>query len=250
MHGDAMAREWTTLLPKETHSVTVEQEDDGTWVASATFGISLENNLALEVGEFFYQLRSSLDGAIWQAVAIAEGTEPTADIDRLEFPICIAKRQFEQSAIHKSKLPQELKDWLASIQPYCAVKPLDDPDRGLGATLELIHDMARKDRHRRLRVVAAVPTALEMGFSSVPPATITSVEGIRCNFLEGESKFLRFTAATEDGSPIDKIQLATGLKIEIAIDEIPLWEQRLDREFVRFVGAVVYVLQRFEAVFA
>ncbi|MGP8259611.1 MAG: hypothetical protein ACLQM6_06610 [Acidobacteriaceae bacterium] len=250
MHGEALAREWTTALPKEGQRVDVKQENDGAWVASFLINVPPDNNLALEVGEFFYQLRSSLDGAIWQAVTIGEGTEPTTNINRLDFPICSEERYFNQSAIHKHKLPQNLKNWLASIQPYCAEKPLDDPDRGLGTTLQILHNLARMDRHRRLRVVAAVPSKVEWAFNSWPPANITSAEGIRCNFLEGESKFLRFTAETIDGQPIDKIQLATGIKIEIAVDEIPCWEGTLDKEFVRFVGATHYVIQRFEEFFA
>jgi hypothetical protein len=250
MHGEAFAREWTTVLPKEGQRVDVKQEDDGAWVAEMFIDVPAENNLALEVGEFFYQLRSSLDGAIWQAVTITEGAEPTTDINRLDFPIYPNKGYFDQSALHKHRLPQELKGWLASIQPYCPEKAMGDPDRGLGNTLQLMHNMARMDRHRRLRVVAAVPTELEWIFNSFPPANITSAEGLRCNFLEGESKFLRFTAETQDGTPIDKIQLATGLKIEVAIDGIPCWEASLDKEFIRFVGATRYVIDRFERFYA
>jgi hypothetical protein len=250
IHGEAFAREWTTVLPQEGQAVDIKHENDGAYVAEMTIKTPPENNLAFEVGEFFYQLRSSLDGALWQAVTITEGAEPTTDINRLDFPIYSEQRYFDQSAIHRHKLPHELRDWLASIQPYCAEKASGDPDRGLGNTLQLLHDLARMDRHRRLRVVAAVPTQVDWLFYSVPQANIVSAEAIRCNFLEGERKFLRFTAETTDGTPIQTIQLATGVTIEIAIDEIPCWEGSLDKEFARFVGATHYVIDRLERFYA
>ena len=56
---------------------------------------------------------------------------------------------------------QELNDWISTIQPYSAEKTRDDSDFGLNVTLELLHNCARKDRHRRLHVAAVVPRSIE-----------------------------------------------------------------------------------------
>jgi hypothetical protein len=249
-HAKNLATQWAAVMKGDAYRVVLQDEGNGTWVAEAVFNIPTEHDLALELGEFAYQLRSALDGAVWQAVTILERAEPTTDVNRLEFPISESVEKFKQNSIHKHLFPTELKNWLDSIQIYNAEKPLDHPDRGLEVTLNTLHDLARKDRHRRLRIVAAVPTEINYQIDFEPGGRVTFEEALRCNFLEGERKFLRLGVESLDGTPIDKGILATALKVEIRVDEIPIYPNSdLTEEIKRLINATAHVVERFEKAF-
>jgi hypothetical protein len=254
IHAKAFVVEFHRLFPKDGYTVRLDQESPGTFVATAFFNIdSAKNDLALELGEFFYQLRGALDAAIWQTVTICEGSEPTdttPGVNRLEFPIT-SEANFEKAAVHKFKFPDKLKSWIRSIQTDSAEKPSDDPDLGLNVTLETIHNFARKDRHRRLHVAAIVPRAFEYIFDCTPSnVQIVSVEFIECDFLKGNNKFARFELESINGQPITHAELTTGLAIDVAVDGMDIWSQDgFAGELIRCGAAVEYILNRFESTF-
>jgi hypothetical protein len=250
IHAKSLAAEWAAIVKDNAYRVDLQDEGNGTWVAEAVLNIPAEHDLALELGEFAYQLRSALDGAVWQTVTILEEAEPTTNVNRLEFPICENVKKFKQNSIHKHLFPTQLKEWLESIQIYSAEKPLDDPDRGLDVTLNTLHDLARKDRHRRLRVVAAIPTEISYLIDFEPKGRVLFEEALRCNFLEGERKFLRLGVESIEGNPIDKGILATALKVEIRVDDIPISPNSdLTEEIKRLINATAHVIKRFEKAF-
>lgn len=255
VHAEAFFAEFHRLFPQDGYGVRLDEEGPGTWIASAIFKTSsLDNSLALELGEFFYQLRGALDAAVWQAVAICEGAEPKEDtpgVNRLEFPLCCGKSKFEDSAIHRFKFPQQLKAWIGSVQPNSADKPPNDPDFGLNVTLELLHNCARKDRHRRLHVAAAVPGTIEYAIASTPPdLRIASIDPIKSDFLKGDNKFMRFGLESISGKPITKAELTTAITIDVVFDEIPIWsEGGFATELKRFGMATEQVINRFEFAF-
>lgn len=251
--------EFRRLFPNDSrYNVRLDHENEGTWVARAIFDRDRENSLALELGEFFYQLRAALDAAIWEGVSISEGAEPTTHTDRLEFPICsdskssTGKEKFEKAAIHKVKFSEELRDWMATIQPYSAMKPVNHPDCGLSVTLECLHNCARKDRHRRLHVTAAVAERIDWEFIDLPPGVhVGLVEPVPADFLKGDDVFLRFRLEGALIEPTIKPKLATTLQIDIAVDEIPKWsDEGFWVELKRFGVAVEHVIDRFESVYA
>jgi hypothetical protein len=155
-----------------------------------------------------------------------EGSEPPANANRLEFPIYPNRKKFDGAAIHKFKFPQELRDWIGGIQPYSAEKPVGDPDCALSATLQTLHDCARKDRHRRLHVAAAVASNVEFDFLDGFPESVTvrSAGILPADFLKGKNAFLRLELTSETGTlPSFQRHLATALKIDISVDEVTNW---------------------------
>lgn len=251
MHAEALWNEFGRLFPKDGYTLTSEQEDEGTWTLNAVFNAPPGDNcIALELGEFVYQLRAALDAAVWKAVWILDGAEPPANASNLEFPIYPNQGKFDNAGIHKFNFPQELRDWLATIQPYSTDKPLGDPDCGLNVTLTALHDCARKDRHRRLHVFACVGEAVSTEF--IPASADCSViwmQDVKADFLKGKNTFLRFRVA--GSGPQFKIKLATSLKIDIAVEDIPIWPGgSFGEELKRFGLATEYVINRFDSVFA
>jgi hypothetical protein len=56
-------------------------KDDRTGVVKATLLVPVRSELSLELGEFFYQLRAALDGAIYQtAEMVGSKTPPTKSL--------------------------------------------------------------------------------------------------------------------------------------------------------------------------
>jgi hypothetical protein len=250
-HAEALWAEVKRLFPQDGYAVEIKKESERTFTANAKFKCpSQDISISLELGEFFYQLRAALDAAVWKAVWILDGTEPPPDANSLEFPIYPLQSKFESAAIHKHSFPQELRDWLGTIQPYSADKLVPDPDAGLNVTLEALHNFARKDRHRRLHVCAAF--SKNVSFDIIPlsnKAAVEYVELLPTDFLKGKNAFLRFGVI----GPIEelKINLATGFEIDISVDEALSYIPRgLPEELRRFGLATEHVINRFDSVFA
>lgn len=259
-HLAAFKTEWDRLLAQNRFGSAVRRDDDSGWyIASITsdnvtrHAIS-NTTLPLILGEYAYQLRAALDGLIWDAITFMQGTEPPADANRLEFPILNGKRRdFEKCAFHKFSFPNKLADWMKSIQPGSAEKPLGDPDRGLANALEDVHNLARFDRHRRLRIIAAFPTELYANIVFDPPIGFKAIdrEGLPCNILGDEYDLLRFKIQSPTGLPPKKIRIETGAKFEIFFEDIPrLNDTPSGEHLVMLVDAVHHVISRFEEEFS
>ena len=131
------------------------------------------------------------------------------------------------------------------------MKPLDDPDRGLSTCLGDIHDLARFDRHRRLRVIAVVPTGLKFGVITAPPCKVVARERIdSCDLLGGQYEFLRFRIETREGINPEKARLKTDLTFEILLEDIEPFEGvNTGEQLQMLLGVVKYVITKFEEAF-
>lgn len=255
VHAEAFWSEVLRVFPKDGDSIDLNQENERTWVAAAAFKIVPNDEvLSLELGEYFYQLRAALDALIWKAVWLTQGSEPPADANTLEFPIYIKQGKFNSAGIHKFPFPQELKTWLGGIQPYSAEKPVGDPERGPASTLTVLHDCARKDRHRRLHVAAAIAKTVHYDFLDGFPegVTIHSADILPADFFKGKNEFLRVELSPKTGvMPKFKKHFATALQIDISVDEITNWtDEGFPGELRRFGQATEHVIDRFEECFA
>jgi len=255
VHAEAFWGEVLRIFPKDGYTVNLDKKDERTWIATAIFKVPPNDELlSLELGEYFYQLRAALDALVWKAVWLTRGSEPPADANTLEFPIYMRQKKFDDAAIHKSPFPQELRIWLGTIQPYSAEKPVGDPEHGLASTLKVLHDCARKDRHRRLHVATAVPATVHYDFLDGFPdgVTIRCAEILPVDFFNGKNEFLKVELAHETGAmPRFQKNFATALQIDISVDEITNWtDEGFPGELIRFGQATEHVIDRFEECFA
>jgi hypothetical protein len=230
LHLAAFQAEWNQLLAQNSFGSIVRFDQDSRWyiasltASDATREAIRKTPLPLILGEFAYQLRAALDGLIWDAITFRQGTEPLADANRLEFPVLNGKiRNFKDCGFHKFPFPEKVKTWLESIQPDSVEKPMGHPGRGLASTLEDVHNLARLDRHRRLRIIAAFPTELHANIVFAPPEGFKAVdrEGLPCNILGDEYDLLRFKVESITGLPPKKIRIETGAKFEVFFEDIP-----------------------------
>jgi hypothetical protein len=261
VHLAAFKTEWERIFADHGISVVTRYDKDSGWhIASVSVGDStierFENNsLALELGEYAYQLRSALDGLIWDAITFTQGSEPPADANGVYFPVLvppITSRKFEDCGFLKLPFPKQLRDWLESIQPYQAVKTVGHPDRGLETAIWDINDLARLDRHRRLRIVAPVITQLRFGIASEPEGRIVARERIESfDLFGGQYEFLRFKVETADGTELRKMALKTALAFEVILEDIRPFGGGMDMgsQLGTYIQAVEYIVGRFEREF-
>ncbi len=255
-HIAAFQTEWSRVAQAARSTVVRYDKDSGWYVASLAADEAIRDSirgttLPLILGEYAYQLRAALDGLIWDAVTFEQkGTEPPANTNSLYFPVLNGKdRDFKKCGFHKFPFPDKLKTWLESIQPDSTEKPVDHPDRGLAGALEDVHNLARFDRHRRLRCIASFPTKLYVNVVFYPPEGFREVdmEGLPCNLLGDEYDLLRFKVESVTGTLPRKVRIKTGAKFEIFFEDLATYKdmpsgQRLGN----LAEAVTYVINRFE----
>jgi hypothetical protein len=246
IHGKAFTAECEGLIDPKSYKTGVEHKGDGTFVVVVRASQLPEHNVAIELGELFYQLRAALDALIFKATETESFPNAPASEDRIEFPIYPADNgKFESSAVYKGPLPKELKDWLKAIQPYNAAKSSNPWVVEVGRRLGLLHDCARKDRHRRLHVIAAVPTAMQWSFN-VSNGAITHERQLNADFLKHQTEFLEFQATGWEREDFE-INLASRLTLEISIGEMPgLAGQSVVSELEGITDTVRWIVDTFE----
>ncbi len=149
------------------------------------------NELALEFGEFLYQLRASLDSLVYELAIIDSGQDPPPDAEKLEFPVRSSKTTFDQATWKIKPLSEQHRWMIESIQPY----DLDDLAPGMrktAETLQAINDLARKDRHRGLRVIASWGSSADPDFDLPDGCSLEWVSVADDGWLERDGEVASF----------------------------------------------------------
>ena len=245
-HAKSVVNQWAELFDPSAEP-TVERRGPRRFVARVAVTRHKDNDIGLELGEFFYQLRASLDGLAYEAMALATGCDPPPKVDRVEFPIYLDHDRFTECPFIKlTDFPKELTDWLESIQPYRIGLSPDPAINELGRRLRLLHDCARKDRHRKLHVVVAGITKMGVHVSHTPNITISNVHPIPINFLTNATDFLGFDADFI-GVGRRSITVRVDGDIEFGIVEFPDHVgQGVVEELERIILAARHVVEVFE----
>ncbi len=225
MHAQTFTESANALIQSNPPDFAFDFEHDGNMggigSVRAIFGKPFDRTLALELGEFFYQLRAALDGAFWEAAVILLDGHAPAKPNGFEFPICPDKDKFDAGPIHKLPFPKKLYNLICSIQPYRVAEYTGTAEENFIRTVKLLHDCARFDRHRELHVMAAFPSAGKATLFSVHPYQFTKIQVLKANFLENECHFLGFRIDGWDGAATPDIALQGHLDIEVSVKEIP-----------------------------
>jgi len=264
LHRKTFESEFASLFEgEESRAIVGKNKGSGWWLIR--LGLSAEtiakikrNQLSLELGEFAYQLRSALDGLIWDTITYTQGSElppDTKGLSRLEFPLSPEWKATDKNegSFHGFPFPQNLIEWMRSIQPGTADKPVGHPDRGLQNTLEDIHNLARFDRHRRLRVVSMLPVNHELEILSTEPAGggIVAHEWFDCDPLDGKYDVVRIRVVCPGGLFPYKLRLKPNLPFSIFVEDIePYGGENIGVQLDRFIQAVQHVVDRFDSEFA
>jgi hypothetical protein len=134
-HAKAFTAEWDAILHDESCIPVFIKNPNTGWYdvlvhLSPDSAERIERNtISLELGEFAYQLRAALDGLIWEAITRTQGAEPPSDakyLSRLEFPLAPTWKANDVDAgrFYGFPFPQNLIDWMKTIQPDATEKPI------------------------------------------------------------------------------------------------------------------------------
>jgi hypothetical protein len=245
-HRIAFMGIWDAITRLEYYRAIAEDRGDGTGIIRISHVTPIENDLALELGEFFYQLRAALDGAVFQAALMQKG-EGNFKEDSVEFVIRRHPEHFKDaSARHLAPISEFLKYWIEILQPYNSAKTQDTPHHFVNESLWLLNQCARKDRHRRLHVCGAVITSQEQVVEVEPPGRLVFVKNVEANILIDNSIILEFGV---EGAGIVDAKAKGFLKIDVNVEEIPNGVgKQLEPILLRLMKAVQLVVEGFEQI--
>lgn len=221
-HNEAFAKTWNEFIDHDPYHAFLRMNDDGTGELHAERYDDFPESLSLDLGEMLYQLRAALDGCIYAAAILQSGQNPPPNEERLEFPLCSSPEEFKRALWHVRPLKNSprLMEIIETVQPYRVpdIRP-DQMVLNLNRTLGILHDLARKDRHRSLHVVGSwrsnmkphlmLPDGCELDYMLV-----TGDGPIEADTLVARFKLSGFTPGMEvQGNP--------DLAIDVAIDQAP-----------------------------
>ena len=192
-HRARIAKLWNGFIEGDDPYTTLVHVDDDGWGAIEVYpdeAIPLDE-ISLESGELLYQLRAALDSLVYELAIIDTGQDPPPDAEKLEFPIRSSQANFEEVAWKIAPLSERHRMMVNSLQPYPAPNQTDAM-KIMAETLNVLHDWARKDRHRGLHAVASWAT--EKNPCSNPPkdAQFTPSSSPRMDLSNRTAKSLRF----------------------------------------------------------
>jgi hypothetical protein len=155
-HSNAAAEIWNGLDIMHLLAVTLFVRDDGTGTLDVDQVEPLPENLELELGEFLYQLRAALDGAVYASAIQDSGQNPPPKASSIEFPICESKKEWPKQSRKIAQLNNGRRRFIEVTQPF-AEPPLEASLLVLNSNrcLRFLNELARIDRHRRLHTLIA-----------------------------------------------------------------------------------------------
>jgi hypothetical protein len=220
-HRKTLAEAWNSFIEDDPYSVSVRMEHDGTgriWVRPRYS--ALPASFALELGEMLYQFRAALDGCVYDAAILETRKNPPPDEKGLAFPICPSAKEFENAAWHIAPLLNDRRDIIESVQPYNTPKLAPElMVLNFNRTLGILHDWARKDRHRQLHVIGSWGSNANPKVRFPDDTNLAYMTVIGSGFLEDEGHIATFKL---DGfTPGMNVQANPDLAIDIAVNEIP-----------------------------
>ncbi len=249
-HREAMATLWNGFVDNHPYDVKVNVHSDGTGDISIMRIADIPSGIALELGEYLYQMRAALDASIYETACKNTGQRPPPNERVLEFPVCRTQEQFQKSRGKIASLTEEQRSIVESVQPYNAPDDLADDLQifSLNRSIGILHDWARKDRHRKLHVVATwasnIDPQVRLVGSDLGPIQI-AVER-RALLLNEYCKVATFSV--QGWSSDMKVEANPNVLLDIAIDEVPMpcsdtdWLDNRLRSIMIAVGSIVHSL--------
>lgn len=188
-HRAQMAKLWNGFLDgEEPYTVIVHVDDDGYGFIEVYPDEEIPlDDLSLEFGELLYQLRAALDSLIYELAIIDSGKDPPPDAGKLEFLIRSNQTAFDNAAWKIKPLSKYHRLLINRLQPY-PVAEQTDAMKLMAASLNVLNDWARKDRHRGLHATASWAANKNPLFEPPEGCTVHSVVVTPDGPLERESQ--------------------------------------------------------------
>ena len=251
VHNSEFGRIWNEFThgeDSEPYYPVLHIEDDGEGVLYIEGDPAFPGEqLALHFGEMLYQLRAALDSLVYEVAIIDSGCDPPPDAEKLEFLIRGSEDSFDQGAWKIAPLTDQHRHMICSVQPY------DIPGRGQGEALvarafKELNDLARKDRHRGLRVVTAWVSNKNPLVDVPPGATLDWLKVTPDGLLDDSGELARFKVSGA-ANPHAEVEANPNCAFDVTVEDAPPPaddEDTLSARARTMIGCVSVVIEGFE----
>ena len=141
-HRSSLASIGNDYIAEHPYDFSLVGIDNGTYVLQLWQEAPMPQDFAVVMGEWLYNVRSSLDYLIWATAVYASGQNPPPNEDKLQYPIYDNERAWRNNLYRLDPLAERHREMLHIMQPFSS-----DADANF---LGWINRLARIDRHRRL----------------------------------------------------------------------------------------------------
>jgi hypothetical protein len=221
VHGETLSARWNAIPNEDLFTVHPMVNPAGQGRIRLIANKPVPEEFSLLLGEMLYQLRSALDACIYQATIYASRQDPPPNQDQTEFPVCFDRKDFLRQAKRRlALLPQAIQNAIEGIQPYnIPPLPLELVVKNLNRSLGILHDLARKDRHRKLHVVGQFPLSVKPQIIVPPGVTITKFKVRKDGPLGKDQDLVTFQlAGFRSGMTVS---VSPNLLTNVGLDEPP-----------------------------
>jgi len=224
-HSDRLADLWNGMLLEDGFIeclVFIGDEGKGT-IRLEPVRKSWSDGMELELGEYLYQLRAALDGAIYASAIEDTGSNPPPKGSSIEFPICRERKEWSGQSRKIALLNDGRRRFIELMQPF--EEPELEPRYRIGnfnRCLRFLNELARVDRHRRLHAFSTYATSGTPQFRLPDEVTMESLEvNIPGSILDGP--LARFVLrGWERGM---KLSVNPNVDLDLSLEEMeaPCW---------------------------
>lgn len=250
-HGENLARIWNEIPEGRLFTPKVLVDPNGFGVFLATNIGGIPDELPLLLGEMLYQLRSALDACIYQGSIYATGQNPPPKEGSLEFPITANPDEWQQLRERRLfAIPAPFRDALERIQPYNAAHlPPEQLIKSVGRSLGILHDLARKDRHRKLHLVGSWPLYAKPIFTLPEGVSVVSLQIMPPSVLTEGALIARFRVIGDRGGDLGHMNPQLRVTFGCAEPDLPPQcdpSDTFEHRIAEMVNSVAGVIDSFE----
>lgn len=210
-HANALATEWNAFVEKDPYVMFTDVDPEGHGVVGLRRRVEMPADIPLLLGEVLYQLRAALDNCVYTLAVLTTGSDPPPGEQRLQFPIYDTPREWKNNESRLNDLTDDHRRMLKDVQAF------NDP-RWDREHLALLNRLAREDRHRTLRVVAAILWEADLDVSVRPGSGATITEALVFNLnavVDDKTPVVGFTVSPPTTSADIDVDGKFECKIEV-----------------------------------
>jgi hypothetical protein len=207
-HRKAAADVWNAWLEYEPYCTVLRYEGRGKFVLSVSQQVPTPPEMAVVMGEWFYNLRCALDYAVYATATSDSGKTPPPMAGQLEFPCAFSEDAWLKSNYRLTPLSDYHRiEIIRNAQPY----RYPNPDV---SALGWLHKLARIDRHRRLTFMLGYTAKLSPAVRC-PPQCSVEFEPVERVAVDGDTEIARFTVSPWEDTWDLQVNARAGIDPEI-----------------------------------
>lgn len=147
-HREAASREWSTWLTDyEPYGPWLYIDDEGDGTLSIRQFSPTPSAIAIDLGEWLYNLRAALDYTAYALAIFNTKSDPPPHESVIQFPICNSEASFRQNEYRIKPLSDQHRAWIEDMQPYA------NGSEPTHTAIYWVNHLSRIDRHRKLQIV-------------------------------------------------------------------------------------------------